>query len=96
MGMACLIPNLYSFFMKLDEEALLKDSLKNLHWFQSFKLVFLKNGCGRDEIMGHAHTLCIDFISGSFAESFTQNSSLVSKLQNSTAVEYTSNTTVTR
>ena len=36
-------PSLHSFFMELNEEALLKVSLKNLYWFQSYKtLLFQK------------------------------------------------------
>ena len=36
-------PSLHSFFMELNEEALLKVSLENLYWFQSYKkLLFQK------------------------------------------------------
>ena len=36
-------PIMYSFFMNFNEEALLKVSLKNLHWFQSYKSPLFKN-----------------------------------------------------
>ena len=34
---------MYSFFMNFNEEALLKVSLKNIHWFQKCKTHFSKN-----------------------------------------------------
>ena len=37
-------PILYSFFRELNEEALLKVSLKNLCWFQGYKTLIFKNG----------------------------------------------------